>query len=114
MAKQQNGLYVTVKAFIETGKDLQRQHEATSAYMQGKQTGDYSNLFAMMEVDEVEAQPRTRRRVEKATVQEVVPDDQMDVEDYNIEAPVEADFNPAKVMTAISRGDSVDREPVDD
>lgn len=65
MAKNQVGLQVTVKGFIVTGKDLLKQHEATSAFMQGAQTGDYSNLLQMIVIDEVQAVPRTRRSPEK-------------------------------------------------
>lgn len=61
MSKSETGFHVIIKGWIPTGKGLEALHEVTSAAMEGRRTGNYSDLIAMVNVEDATIQQRTRR-----------------------------------------------------
>jgi hypothetical protein len=55
------GIAITIKAFIETGKDMASQFKAMSAVMSAKDSGDYNELFKLVTVEEMKSEQVTRR-----------------------------------------------------
>lgn len=110
MAKNQIGIAIVIKAFLETGKDMEKQYEALTLIKQAHETGDYSKVLAASAVDEVKTESKTRRRG-GSTVDEA----KLDIEDYLPEDhPSAAGNEPVVVPAAVfDTGDEIPA-PVED
>lgn len=60
MANQQ-GIAITIKAFLPTGKTLDEQFAALSTVKTAHETGDYSDVLKAARIEEVKAEQKTRR-----------------------------------------------------
>ena len=57
----QNGIAITIKGFLPTGKTLDETFAALSIVKQAHETGDYAPLLAAAKVEEVKTEQKTRR-----------------------------------------------------
>lgn len=61
MASHVQGIAITIKAFLPTGKTLDEQFAALSIVKDAHASGDYSKVLAAAKIDEVKAEQKTRR-----------------------------------------------------
>lgn len=61
MASHVQGIAITIKAFLPTGKTLDEQFTALSIVKDAHASGDYSKVLAAAKIDEVKAEQKTRR-----------------------------------------------------
>ena len=57
----ENGIAITIRAFLPTGKTLDEQFAALTMMKEAHETGDYSKVLAVAKIDEIKAEPKTRR-----------------------------------------------------
>lgn len=93
MATHVQGIAITIKAFLPTGKTIDEQFEALSIVKDAHATGDYSKVLAKAKIDEVKSEQKTRRIEDEAqggatidgTANDTTEGDggkQMDIEDF--------------------------------
>ncbi len=61
MATNQNGIAISLKAFVPMGKTIDEQLEVLTLVKQCHATGDYSPLLKIATIDQVKAEQKTRR-----------------------------------------------------
>ena len=61
MASHVQGIAITIKAFLPTGKTIDEQFETLSLMKKAHETGDYSEVLKRANVDEIKAEQKTRR-----------------------------------------------------
>ena len=71
MAINQQGVAITIKAFLPTGKTLDEQFAALGIVKAAHETGDYSALLKAAHDVEVKTESKTRRIEEKPAAAEV-------------------------------------------
>lgn len=93
MASNVQGIAITIKAFLPTGKTLDEQFEALSLVKTAHASGDYADLLKAAKIDEVKTEQRVRR-IEDApadtneeTNEEAVADTSSDLPDDWIPEP---------------------------
>lgn len=57
----ENGIAITIRAFLHTGKTLDEQFAALTMMKDAHASGDYSKVLAVAQIDEIKAEPKTRR-----------------------------------------------------
>lgn len=62
----ENGIAITIRAFLHTGKTLDEQFAALTMMKEAHETGDYSKVLAAAQIDEIKAEPKTRRNTAEA------------------------------------------------
>lgn len=62
----ENGIAITIRAFLHTGKTLDEQFAALTMMKDAHETGDYSKVLAAAQIDEIKAEPKTRRGTAEA------------------------------------------------
>ena len=80
----ENGIAITIHAFLHTGKTLDEQFAALTMMKEAHASGDYSKVLAVAQIDEIKAEPKTRRRAAaEVTPAPVAPNPVVDI----MEAP---------------------------
>ena len=64
----ENGIAITIRAFLHTGKTLDEQFAALTMMKEAHETGDYSKVLAVAQIDEIKAEPKTRRAAAETPV----------------------------------------------
>lgn len=81
MAYNQQGIAISIKAWLPTGTTIDEQFEALSLVKQAHASGDYSPLLAAAQIEAVKAEQKNRRVEEPASAPEPVqPDHAEDTE----------------------------------
>jgi hypothetical protein len=62
----ENGIAITIRAFLHTGKTLDEQFAALTMMKDAHASGDYSKVLAAAQIDEIKAEPKTRRGTAEA------------------------------------------------
>lgn len=89
MASNVQGIAITIKAFLPTGKTLDEQFEALSLVKTAHASGDYADLLKAANIDEVKTEQKVRR-IEDApadATEETVADTSSDLPDDWIPEP---------------------------
>ena len=66
MAHNQQGIAISIKAWLPTGTTIDEQFEALSLVKQAHASGDYSALLAAAQIEAVKAEQKNRRVEEPA------------------------------------------------
>lgn len=61
MANNVQGIAITIRAFLPTGKTLDEQFEALSIVKDAHASGDYAKLLTAAKIDEVKTEQKVRR-----------------------------------------------------
>lgn len=70
MASHVQGIAITIKAFLPTGKTLDETFAALSMVKDAHASGDYSKVLAAANIDEIKAEQKTRRVEDQPATQE--------------------------------------------
>lgn len=62
----ENGIAITIRAFLHTGKTLDEQFAALTMMKEAHETGDYTKVLAVAQIDEIKAEPKSRRTATEA------------------------------------------------
>lgn len=57
----ETGIAITIRAFLHTGKTLDEQFAALTMMKEAHETGDYTKVLAVAQIDEIKAEPKSRR-----------------------------------------------------
>lgn len=64
----ENGIAITIRAFLHTGKTLDEQFAALTMMKEAHASGDYSKVLAVAQIDEIKAEPKNRRSATETPV----------------------------------------------
>jgi len=109
MAINQNGIAISLKAFVPMGKSIDEQLEVLMLVKSCHASGDYSPLLKMAIVDQVKAEQKTRRIEDPA---EQVQGEATEATAADV--PAEADVKPNDEDTARPDRESGLEFPTDD
>ena len=88
MASNVQGIAITIKAFLPTGKTLDEQFEALSLVKTAHATSDYSALLKAATIDEVKTEQKVRR-IEDAPAAQAENENGTETEDGGGDQPNE-------------------------
>lgn len=69
----ETGIAITIRAFLHTGKTLDEQFAALTMMKEAHETGDYSKVLAAAQIDEIKAEPKSRRTAAEPAAAEPAP-----------------------------------------